>query len=81
MADARAMPPVDDSQDFTLLGAVETSTHTVLKFKRPLVARESRDLTIQVCVKLVLFGGGVALQVSLKTFAFSDISIFLYVRE
>ena len=45
---AYARPIVDARQDWTVLIARETSTHTVFKVTRPLVARGSDDHPIQV---------------------------------
>ncbi|XP_035664506.1 DBH-like monooxygenase protein 1 homolog [Branchiostoma floridae] len=45
-AEDKALPPVDESQDWELLSGYENETHTVLRFKRKLQTCDVRDRVI-----------------------------------
>ncbi|XP_066265474.1 DBH-like monooxygenase protein 1 homolog [Branchiostoma lanceolatum] len=45
-AEAKAQPPVDESQDWELVSAYENGTHTVLRFNRKLTTCDVRDRVI-----------------------------------
>ncbi|CAH1243297.1 MOXD1 [Branchiostoma lanceolatum] len=45
-ADAKAQPPVDESQDWELVSGYENGTHTVLRFNRKLTTCDEKDRVI-----------------------------------
>ena len=50
-ADARALPPVDNQQDWTLVAGKEENGWTIVAFNRTLHTRDTRDRDIvQVCM-------------------------------
>ena len=50
-ADARALPPVDSQQDWTLVAGKEENEWTIVAFNRTLQTRDPRDRDIvQVCM-------------------------------
>ena len=49
-AEGNRMPTVDPQQDWELLSGIETDSYTILKFRRELVACDTRDRTIRVGV-------------------------------
>ena len=46
------MPTIDEDQNWVLLAASETDTHTILKFKRPLYSCDPYDRNVTVCTML-----------------------------
>ena len=42
------MPTIDQDQNWILLAASETDTHTILKFKRPLYSCDPYDRNVTV---------------------------------
>ena len=47
-ADARAIPPIDEQQDYELTGFQESGGKTVLKFKRKFDTCDPRDRKLEV---------------------------------
>ena len=55
---ARAPPPIDDSQDITVLLASHTDGNTTIIFNRPRNSGDSNDISLDVCrFFLFAFGG------------------------
>ena len=53
-ADAQALPPVDASQDWTLVDGEEEDGYTILRFTRPWVTCDDRDRDIEVSLGCLL---------------------------
>ena len=47
-ADARAIPPIDEQQDYDLTGFQESGGKTLLKFKRKFDTCDTRDRKLEV---------------------------------
>ncbi|CAH1248491.1 MOXD1 [Branchiostoma lanceolatum] len=54
-AEAKALPPVDESQDWELVSGYENATHTVLRFNRKLMTCDDRDRVINEDTMRVLW--------------------------
>ena len=54
-ADAQAPPPIDASQDWTLVAGEEEDGYTVLQFTRPWITCDDRDRNIEVSLHYSLF--------------------------
>ncbi|XP_019631108.1 PREDICTED: DBH-like monooxygenase protein 1 homolog [Branchiostoma belcheri] len=54
-AEAKAQPPVDESQDWELLSGYENGTHTVLRFNRELTTCDEKDRVINEDTMRVLW--------------------------
>ncbi|XP_066291636.1 DBH-like monooxygenase protein 1 homolog [Branchiostoma lanceolatum] len=54
-ADAKAQPPVDESQDWELVSGYENETHTVLRFNRKLTTCDDKDRVINEDTMRVLW--------------------------
>ena len=51
-AETRALPPIDDSQDWFLISAEEEGGFTILEFSRNLTTCDSKDLDIKVRIAI-----------------------------
>ena len=47
-AESRALPSVDDSQDWSLIRGKEKNGYTILEFTRSLITCDEKDLDITV---------------------------------
>ena len=47
-ADAQALPPIDESQDWSLVRGQELDGHTILEFTRSWVTCDIRDRNVEV---------------------------------
>ena len=52
-ADEEKLPPVDEQQDYKLIGFEESGGKTVLKFKREFDTCDSRDRKLEVSVGIL----------------------------
>jgi hypothetical protein len=63
--EARAEPPVDNSQDIVNATALFANGFTTMRFTRPLSASNSRDLSLTEC-RFFLYGWGGAANISTR---------------
>lgn len=54
-ADAKALPPIDDKQDYTLIAARESNGETIIEFSRLWNTCDEKDNKIEVSFKSRIF--------------------------
>ncbi len=52
-ADKKALPPIDEQQDYELTGFQESGGKTVLKFKRKFDTCDPRDIKLEVSISIL----------------------------